>query len=620
MSIKRKIIFVYSLFILSLILSTVFVHQFFIRNTILDIEKNYIIEDLKKLVHYFDNEKQNLLGLTKDWASWTDAWLFMQDKNPSFIENNLTMESFINNKVNLIAYFDLKGKLKRGFEYYSETNKLSVVDEKFWGKYIEKILKITERNSLKMHSLVGFTFRNDKPYLVAVCPVLKSDSTGSVAGYLIMSRMITEEKQSSIKNFFGFRGFKIENIKDAGEELKINPAINEDSEKYRVFYRTEDFFGSYSVGFNIEKEKKLWKLVKGSNLKLITFYISCFLIFGFVFYLWFKDKIINKIINLVNHIEEVKAGKTNEVKADSKDEIGYLAQEINRYINTVKKQISEIETNRKIYETIAEQSEAIIFLFNSKGEVLFVNSKAYEILYREHHKTSAKNLFHLLSEIIQINQGEKVYLSELKLKDDLFVSGWIIPVEVEEKEKDILFIAHDITSLKKEKERLLDKAYKDSLTLLYNRAFFEFSLRKIINKVQQGEAYSLIFIDLDDLKAINDKFGHVVGDKVIQETVNSIRRSIRDDDLACRWGGDEFVVLIKGNTDIAKAVAERIQTNLKNVVLTYKNETIIPSVSIGITNIDASKDIETILREADKSAYDAKRTGKNKIKVFDPKE
>ena len=618
MSIKKKIFFVYFLFIASLILSTIFIHQFFIKSTILDIEKNYIIEDLKKLDNYFHTEKQNLLGLTKDWSSWTDAWLFMQNKNPSFIENNLTKESFINNKVNLIAYFDLKGKLKEGFEYYSETDKLSAVNQNFWGKYVQKFLAISKIESSKTFGLVGFTFRNDKPYLVAVCPVLKSDSTGSLAGYLIMSRMITEEKQSYIKNFFGFRGFKIENIKDAGEELKINPAINEDSEKYRVFYRTEDFFGSYSVGFNIEKEKKMWSLVKGSNLKLITFYAFFFLIFGLVYYLWFKGKIINKIINLINQLEEVKEGKSDEVKIESKDEIGYLAEEINTYIDTVKKQISEIEANRKIYETIAEQSESIILLFNWEGELIFANSKAYEILNRENHQTPPGHLFHLIAEIIQMNQGERIFLSEFKLKDDLFLSCWIIPFG--EKKENIIFIAHDITPLKKEKERLLDKAYRDNLTSLYNRAFFEFSLRKIMNNVQVGELYSLIFLDLDNLKTINDKFGHVAGDQFIKETAKSIRRSIRDDDIAARWGGDEFVVIIKGDIEQAKTVAERIHANLKKVALTFKDETVTPSVSIGITSIDSSKDKEKILREADKAAYDAKRAGKDKIKIFDPKE
>lgn len=217
-----------------------------------------------------------------------------------------------------------------------------------------------------------------------------------------------------------------------------------------------------------------------------------------------------------------------------------------------------------------------------------------------------------------MNQGEKISLSEFKLKDNLFVSGWIIPLG--ENKEEILFIAHDITPLKKEKERLLDKAYKDNLTSLYNRAFFEVSLRKLMNNVQLGEPYSLIFIDLDNLKTINDKFGHFAGDEVIKETANSIRKSLRDDDLAARWGGDEFVVIIKGGIEQAKAVAKRIQTNLNKVALNFKDENVTPLVSIGITTIDSSKEREIILREADKAAYDAKRAGKNKIKVFDPKE
>ena len=615
MSITKKFVFVYSLFIVFLILSTVLIHQFFIKNTILDIEKNYIIEDLKKLDNFFNTEKQNLLVLTQNWSARTDAWLFMQDKNPSFIENNLTIESFTNNKVNLIAYFDLKGKLKKGFEYYSETKKLSAVDEYFWGKYIEKILKMTERNSLKMQSLVGFTFKNDKPYLVAVCPVLKSDFAGPVAGYLIISRMITEEKQNSIKNLFGFSGFKIENLKDTGKELKSTQVIMENSVKYIVLYRTEDFFGSYSIGLNIEKEKKLWSLVKGSNLKLITFYASLFLIFGFVFYLWFKGKIINKIMNLATYIDEVKAGKADEVKIDSKDEIGNLAEEINIYISTVKKHMLEIEENCKIYQIIAEKSEEIILLFNKQGNIIFANPKAIEYLGGEKFDISPEDLKPFIQDILKLTDEEMSFWREIKLPDGTFLSAWIVPIE--EKTGTMLLIAHDITFFQKEKNKLIETATKDALTFLYNRNFFEESLKKSIESTKRGDFFSLIFIDMDDLKKINDQFGHIAGDAMIRAVAKAIIKSVRGSDLAARWGGDEFVILIKGGIEQAKTVAERIQTNLKKITITFKDETIIPSVSMGITNIDASKDRETLLREADKAVYDAKKEGKNKIKVFE---
>lgn len=618
MSIKTKVAFVYSLFIFSLILLTLFMSQSFIKDTVSNIEENYIVEDLKKLKGYLDSEKENLLSLAKDWSAWTDAWLYMQGKNPKFIESNLTVESFINNKITLLAYFDLKGKLKNGAEYEQSSKNLLPVDKKFWGKYIERFLATTDRTSLKLPSFVGLSFKNNKPILVAVCPVLKSDFSAPVTGYLIMSRQISEEKLNFIREFFGFRSLKIDKIKEIEDNLSNNPLIKRESGKYEGFYIIKDFFGNYNILLNIEKDKKLWNIVKGNILKVSIFYLSCFLIFGAVFYLWMRSQIVNKITEIVKDLDNVKERKAEEVKISGKDEIGYLAQEINTYIDTVKKQIVQIEESRKIYETIAEQSEAIIFLFDHKGETLFINSKAKEILKNKEEKSFAEHLFHLLKEVLYMNKEERTFLSEFKLQEDLFVSGWIIPVG--EIEKRLLFIAYDITPLKKEKEKLLHKASRDELTSLYNRSYFEFYFRKIVNNVQMGEVYSLIFIDLDNLKKINDRFGHVFGDEVIKETAKAIHKSIREEDLAARWGGDEFIIIIKGNTDVAKTISERIQTNLQKTVLDSKGEKITPTVSIGITRIDAFEESEIIIRQADKAAYDAKREGKNKIKIFNPTE
>jgi len=433
-----------------------------------------------------------------------------------------------------------------------------------------------------------------------------------------MVRLFTEEKKKFIKDFLGFKSLKIENIKEGRNEQFNSLKIKEDGNLYRVTYPLKDFFGNYSVVLNFDKERNLLEIVKKNSLRLIVLNILFFTGFGVLFYLWIKRQIVERIINLITDIEEVKKGKKDEIRVTGKDEIGYLGDEINRYVKTVNQQIFEIEKNRKIYETIAEQSEAIIILFDKNGEILFANIKAKKIFNGEPHKIKPEHLFHLISEIIQINRQEKTFLPEFKLTDDLFISGWIIPVEA--KEQYLLFIAHDITHLKQEKARLLDMASRDGLTSLYNRAFFEASFMKILNDIQTGEVYSLIFIDLDNLKTINDRFGHISGDRVIQETANSIRRSIRESDLASRWGGDEFVVLVKGNEEVAKSIAERIQKNLKEVVLEFQEDKIIPSISVGITVIDSPKDMETLIRKADKAAYDAKREGKSKIKIFNPLE
>jgi len=170
MSIKNKIASIYFLFILFLVFIAISIHHFFVINITTEIEKKYISEDVKKLDNYIEMEKESLLGLTKDWAAWTDAWLFMQGKNSSFIKNNLTVEAFVNNKVNLIAYFDLNGRLKQGAWYDIKTKKLLPVDSRVWEKYVKRVLDI---NDLKNPCMAGFGFKDDIPFFSRSMSCLK---------------------------------------------------------------------------------------------------------------------------------------------------------------------------------------------------------------------------------------------------------------------------------------------------------------------------------------------------------------------------------------------------------------------------------------------------------------
>lgn len=607
LSIRKKFALGFIVFIGGILLLTGVAYHFFIKDEVLGIEKNYVKEDLLLLNKYIDLEQENLLSITKDWAAWTDAWLFIQGKNPTFAKNNITAEAFVNNNLSLMAYFDIKGNLVCGYEYDYKSKALTNIDKNFWMPYLEKAIA-AGKNAKPINSPSGFTFRKGKPLLVASYPVLKSDYSGELAGYLLTARHLSNEKIDSIEKLLGLSNLKIReqdrgNI-DGLEDIKVS----EEDGVFKITIIKEDFFNQKNIVIEAKKNKKLWSLVQSNVKKIIFLYLSCFIILGFLFYCWINRNIILRIGKIVREINDVKTGIIDEISSDGNDEIGKLSSEINGYIQTIKRNLREIEGSRKIYETIAEKSEAIIMLFNIKEELIFTNTKAKEIMKDEN---LSKNLLSHLKEIVTINEGEKTFLSDFRLSLDFYISAWIIPVG----EDKFLFMAHDISSIKKEKEKLFELASKDSLTSLYNRTYFEASLRKILNSNGQQEQYYLVFIDLDNLKDINDRFGHISGDASIKAVAKSIIKSIGEMDLAARWGGDEFVVIVKGGENRATYVAESIQKNLNNTENEFLHE-FKPTVSIGITKIEKSRNLESIVREADKSAYDAKRDLTEKIKIF----
>lgn len=323
------------------------------------------------------------------------------------------------------------------------------------------------------------------------------------------------------------------------------------------------------------------------------------------------QNIIKRISQIISRLHEEENDKGNLVTGFYKDEIDYLQKAINRYIAALKNRISETEEARRIYQIIADKSEEIIIIFNKKGDIIFANPKAIDYLGDEQFSLSQERLKPFIQNILKLKDEEITSWQEIKLPDGTFLSAWIIPVD--NKTATMLFIAHDITLFKRERDKLFEIATKDSLTSLYNRNFFEETLKKAIESAKRGEVYSLLFIDMDNLKKINDNFGHLVGDDTIRAVSRAIQKSIRTSDIAARWGGDEFVVLLKGDAEVAKIVAERIQSTLKKINLNLVNYTINPSVSIGITIIDGTKDIETLIKEADQCAYLAKSEGKGKI-------
>lgn len=181
------------------------------------------------------------------------------------------------------------------------------------------------------------------------------------------------------------------------------------------------------------------------------------------------------------------------------------------------------------------------------------------------------------------------------------------------------------TLLKKtlaENERLAIDASTDPLTRLYNRRYFQKNAdREFANSRRYNNELSLILIDIDNFKSVNDIHGHDVGDLVLQQVAQIAMEVIRTGDTLARFGGEEFVVLLPmTSANAAEAFAERIRHNIDELRIQI---TSIPSfgvtVSAGITTrYKNDKDIHKMLRRADEALYKAKSQGKNIVIVFEP--
>ncbi|MAN62698.1 MAG: PleD family two-component system response regulator [Parvibaculum sp.] len=171
--------------------------------------------------------------------------------------------------------------------------------------------------------------------------------------------------------------------------------------------------------------------------------------------------------------------------------------------------------------------------------------------------------------------------------------------------------------LKDNFQRSLEMAFTDSLTGLYNRRYMTNHLTTLVEEgAHSGKPLSLMLLDIDYFKAVNDTYGHGAGDEVLKEFGRRISDNVRGIDLACRLGGEEFVVIMPDtDSDTAIAVAERLRSRMaERPFKTEVEQAIEVTVSIGLAGAIWPYDsAEALLERADQALYKAKRDGRNRV-------
>jgi diguanylate cyclase (GGDEF)-like protein len=168
-------------------------------------------------------------------------------------------------------------------------------------------------------------------------------------------------------------------------------------------------------------------------------------------------------------------------------------------------------------------------------------------------------------------------------------------------------------------QQIVQESVKDRLTGLNNRAYFDQVFEQQLSLAQRYNTdLSLLFLDLDNFKDINDRYGHQAGDFVLQSVAAMIEKEKRDSDIAIRYGGEEFILLMPHTGSINGIIlAERIRQSIACTVLNYNNNAISITISGGLASYPTDGDISSdILAVADQGLYQAKGAGKNIISIF----
>jgi diguanylate cyclase (GGDEF)-like protein/PAS domain S-box-containing protein len=280
----------------------------------------------------------------------------------------------------------------------------------------------------------------------------------------------------------------------------------------------------------------------------------------------------------------------------------------------------ELQLNEERYRSLVESTDDSIYLVDKNYRYLFMNKQHMARLnltdtdytnlsYLEIHSAKeSSNFLRLVDEVFET--GRSVHEDHKSLRDNKYFLRTLSPVRDKEgKIVAVTVVSKNITDRKKMEEDLRTLAITDELTGLYNRRGFltlAGQQLKLANRLNRGVL--LFYADLNDLKIINDKYGHHEGDKAIEETADLLREVFRESDIIARIGGDEFVVFPVQITDSS---TETLNSRFKEHLDAFnekRDSRYRLSISIGIVHYEKyTGSIEQLLVEADKLMYEQKK-------------
>jgi len=229
----------------------------------------------------------------------------------------------------------------------------------------------------------------------------------------------------------------------------------------------------------------------------------------------------------------------------------------------------------------------------------------------EQFNENANKWFQVQEKVTTLNDGRTVLISfSLDISTQKEAQSKLIDTHVK--------LTNQTIALEEAKEKLKEQANRDPLTNMYNRRYFsDISKSMLALSIRSKQALSVMMIDIDKFKNINDTYGHAVGDKVLIHLSHTLTNTIRESDISARFGGEEFAILLPKTTlEQALELAEKIRKTIEKLEYKGENTTIKFTISIGVSEFNKLKEISIsdTLNKADKSLYEAKNNGRNQVK------
>jgi diguanylate cyclase (GGDEF)-like protein/PAS domain S-box-containing protein len=315
--------------------------------------------------------------------------------------------------------------------------------------------------------------------------------------------------------------------------------------------------------------------------------------------------------------------------------LSLIPARLNQRINQLNEELKKEQQEFRMLLSLFDLSDAVLFKWNNDASwsVNFVSRSVVKLLgYTkeefELNNVVYANLIHkddlprVMEEVQQAIEHKKYFFKHepyrviTKDKEEKWILDYTVVVR-DEDENIIHFLGYlsDVSELKEKELMLKELARTDQLTKLYNRLYLdEVLIQQYYRFYRNNEACSVIMVDIDHFKEINDTYGHLVGDKVLVEFASILKNSVRVGDVVGRWGGEEFLLVLPyADIEAAQVIAKKLQHLIREHKFKIVNKL---TASFGISMFKVDVTVEHVIDEADTALYKAKEAGRDRIEIY----
>jgi diguanylate cyclase (GGDEF)-like protein len=294
-----------------------------------------------------------------------------------------------------------------------------------------------------------------------------------------------------------------------------------------------------------------------------------------------------------------------------------------------------LQTVVELIENYQKRYGREIYFVNRQGEVMLQSSHYHSELHLQNKSGLDKAFLKVLTSpsaslSFKANNGSMLYLNSRLVPE---FDWYLIVEQVNDPSSErietafminlavalvisaiVLFLAH--VAVRGYHDKLETMATQDKLTGVTSRQVFEFYFKQAVaRRKRRDEALSLVLIDIDLFKQVNDTYGHEAGDRVLSRVAQLIKSHVREEDVVCRWGGEEFLLLLSGcNMQHARDITELIRSAVAGLQFHFSNQVVHITVSAGVAEMHNDETLGQVVERADHHLYAAKRAGRNCIR------